>query len=537
MPMVARRLTDLRLSRRQALLGAGAGITAGWTTSRADSLAAQEATPIVTGEPVSAASVAAALADLEGRAQEAIATGAVPGMAVAVVYQGEVVFANGFGVRSVDAVDPVDADTVFQLASVSKSLAATTVAAVVSDGAATWDDSIVDHLPDFQLSDPWVTRNVTIRDCFCHRTGMNGTAGDDLDGIGFDRAEIIRRMRFLNLTGSFRQTYSYSNFGLTTGSNAAAAAAGAVWEDVAAARLYAPLGMTATSSRFADFASRDNRALLHVPVDGAWQQRFTRQPDPQSPAGGVSSNATDMAQWLRLVLGGGTVDGVEHIARAALVETHSPQIMRGPNLATGKPSFYGLGWAVDFDEAGRLVWGHAGAFSVGARTLVHLVSELNLGVAVLANAFPTGVPEGIAYTFFDVAVNGTSTRDWFALWNGAYDSLTQSLTAGADAYATPPASPGAPLPADAYVGRYGNDYFGDLTVERDGDALTLAVGPGDVRYDVTHWDRDLFLFEPAAEFPGVMSAATFSINADGNATHVLIEALDGYGQGAFTRVS
>src|SRR5262249_35202950 len=145
-------------------------------------------------QQVSTDRVAAALGQLEPLIGATLAQTGVPGLAIAVVHDDEVVYTRGFGVRSVDAQDAVDADTVFQLASVSKPLAATTVAAIVGDGHATWDDPLVDHLGGFQLADPWVTREVSIRDCFCHRTGMPGTAGDDLEGIGFGRDEIVRRM-------------------------------------------------------------------------------------------------------------------------------------------------------------------------------------------------------------------------------------------------------------------------------------------------------------------------------------------------------
>ena len=179
-----------------------------------------------------AETVAAAIDQLESLITGALADSGVPGISVAIVFQDEVVYAKGFGVRSVDAADPVDTDTVFQLASVSKSLASTTVSTLVTTGEVTWDDQVVTHLDDFEMIDPWVTREVTLRDCFSHRTGMYGTAGDDLESLGFDRSAIIHQMRYLNLTGKFRQTYSYSNFALTSGAEAAAEAVGVTWEDL-----------------------------------------------------------------------------------------------------------------------------------------------------------------------------------------------------------------------------------------------------------------------------------------------------------------
>ncbi len=527
-----------RLSRRRLVQTGGAGIAAGIAMSGpAAIVSAQSGTPVAgTDRAVSTERVSDATARLESMIADALNATGVPGLAVAVVHNDEAVYTKGFGVKSVDAADTVDADTVFQIASVSKSVAGTVVAALVGDGVVTWDDHLVDHLPDFELSDPWITREVSIRDAFSHRTGMPGIAGDDLEIIGFDRDEIIHRMRDLNLTGKFRQTYSYSNFGLTAGGAAAAAAAGTSWEQLSAERLYAPLGMTSTSSLAADFESRPNRALLHVPENGKWVQKFTRNADAQSPAGGVSSSVNDLAQWVRMILGGGTVDGVEHISADALASTFVPQIGRGRNPITGSTSFYAHGWAVEFDTRGHVFWSHAGAFSVGARTYVSLLPEANLGIVVLANAFPSGLPEGIAASFFDLALYGELQDDWIGFWNGQYDLLAQSFQN--ETYATAPASPEPALAATAYAGTYTNDYFGELTVEAGaGDALSLSVGPEPIVYPLTHWDRDLFIYEPSPEFPGSMSAATFLVDPAGQASRVVIETLDSYGQGTFTRVS
>jgi CubicO group peptidase (beta-lactamase class C family) len=526
-----------RLSRRRLVqIGGGAAAAGIAATAPIARASAQSGTPVAGADRgIPAEQVDDAVARIEPMIADALTETGVPGLAIAVVHNDNVVWSKGFGVKSVDGADAIDTDTVFQIASVSKSVAATVVAAAVGDGTVTWDDHLVDHIPDFQLSDPWITREVSIRDAFSHRTGMPGTAGDDLELIGYARDEIIHRMRDLNLTGTFRQTYSYSNFGLTAGGEAAAAATGKTWEDLSKERLYAPLGMTSTSSRYSDFETRPNRALLHTPVDGAWVQGFTRNADAQSPAGGVSSTINDLTRWMRMILGGGTLDGVEHIAADALASVFVPQIFRGRNPTTGASSFYGLGWGVEYDAQGRVFWSHAGAFSVGARTYVSLLPEANLGIVVLTNAFPTGLPEGISAAFYDLAIYGELQNDWIGFWNGQYDLLAQSFQN--DTYATAPTAPEPALAATAYTGTYKNDYFGVLTVESGtGDALSIGFGPGPITFPLTHWDRDLFIYEPSPEFPGAMNAATFLVDPDGQASRVVIEALDSYGQGTFTRV-
>ena len=175
-------------------------------------------------------------------------------------------------------------------------------------------------------------------------------------------------------------------------------------------KLYHPLGMASTSSRYADYAAAANRARLHTRRDGKWAPQFTRQPDAQSPAGGASSTARDLAQWLRLLLGKGVYAGKQLIAADALAEMYVPQINRGRDMVTGVPEFYGLGWSVDYAPDGRIYAAHAGAFSNGARTYVRLLPAEDLGIVVLANAFPTGVPDGLADDFFDLVLRGAPPR-------------------------------------------------------------------------------------------------------------------------------
>jgi CubicO group peptidase (beta-lactamase class C family) len=253
--------------------------------------------------------VKAALPKLEQLAQDTLHKTGVPGMAIAVVYQDEALYLKGFGVRKAGENQPVDADTVFQLASVSKPIASTIVAAVVGDGVVSWDDPISKHDPDFRMDSAYVTSEVTLRDMFSHRSGLPDHAGDLLEDLGFDRTTILSRLRYLPTGEHFRTTYAYTNFGLTAAAVAAAKAAGTTWEDLAAQRLYQRLGMNQTSSRFADYEAASNRALLHVQVNGQRVAKYSRDADAQSPAGGVSSTVRDLAQWMRLQLANGTYEG------------------------------------------------------------------------------------------------------------------------------------------------------------------------------------------------------------------------------------
>src|SRR5207248_6206551 len=160
------------------------------------------------------------------------------------------------------------------------------------------------------------------------------------------------------------------------------------------------------------------------------------------------------------------------------------------------------------------------------RTLVHLIPGEQLGVAVLSNAFPTGVPEGISATFFDLVFTGKPARDWVAYWNEIYDTLYKTLMKPALAYATPPATPAPALPLSAYVGDYRNAYVGDAKVEDSGGALFLHLGPAGKRFPMTHFNRDLFVYAPLAETPTARLGVSFLIGPDGKAGEVTIEDLN-----------
>ncbi|MBN9023276.1 MAG: serine hydrolase, partial [Rhizobiales bacterium] len=444
--------------------------------------------PAVAGD-LTPDAVRAALPKLDAIVEDVLARTAVPGIAVGVVLGDEVIAARGYGVRTAGGDDAVDADTIFQIASVSKPLASTAVAAVVGDGTLSWDSRIVDFEPGFRMLDPWVTRAVTLRDAFSHRTGMPPQAGDLLEDLGYDRDEILRRFRYLEPSGSFRADYAYTNFMLTAAGVAAANAAGTTWEDLIATRVFAPLGMTRSSGREADFYAADNRAPIHFIEDGVATARYARKPDAQSPAGGVSSTAADMSRWLVLQLNDGMFEGRRVVDAAALAATHVPQIVRGRGR-DGRAVFYGLGWNVDYGDDGLVRLSHAGAFFTGARTEATLIPAEKLGIVVLANAFPTGAPEASTNAFVDTLLHGAPREDYLAI----FEPIFAGLIAHPDF--TAPGDPAPAMPAPAYTGLYENDYYGDAEVTQDeGGALVLMLGPGKRPFELRHLDRDAFAFD------------------------------------------
>jgi len=476
-----------------------------------------------------------AVQELEKLAQQAIQNKVVPGLAIAVVFQDKVVYAQGFGVREVGKSEPVNPDTVFQLASVSKPIGATVVAALVGDKKISWDSKISDLDPTFAMYDPWVTREITIRDLYAHRSGLPEHAGDLLEDLGYDRAQVLYRLRFQKPKSSFRTSNAYTNFGLTEAAVAAAQAYGLEWEDASEQKLYKPLGMNSTSSRFRDFMARPNKALGHVLVDGNWVHKFQRQPDAQSPAGGVSSSVNDMAKWIRLKIANGKFGEEPIVAEEALVQMDHPHMLTGFNPLTGLPTFYGLGMNVSYDQQGRLRLNHSGGFALGAGTHVNMVPSEQLGIVVLTNAYPVGLAEGLGFTFMDFALYGKLTYDWLALFKKIFsDPAAIGTVVGTD-YSKPPASPLAALKSDAYVGAYANDFFGDIEIVAKDGGLAIVAGPNKMTFLLKHYDRDIFTYETTGENAVGTTGVYFTIGADGKAKTVLVENLNVHKQGTFTR--
>ncbi|WP_431965705.1 serine hydrolase [Nocardia sp. bgisy134] len=467
---------------------------------------------------------------LDGLAESLLQSSRIPGLAVAVVHDGKLVYRKGFGVRAVGSDAKVGPETVFQLASVSKSLAATVVAKQVATGAVQWNTPVRELMPSFALNDPYVTEKVTVGDLFAHRSGLPDHAGDLLEDLGYDRDQVLERLRLLPLD-PFRDSYAYTNFGLTAAAVAVAEAAGTDWESLSDKEIYQPLGMGSTSSRYSDFRARADRADGHVLVDGTYRVADPpRQPDAQSPAGGVSSSVDDLTEWMAMVLADGAAGGRPFLAPDALQPAVSPQAVSAPpKTFDSRAGFYGYGFNVGVSPAGRVVLGHSGAFDLGAATAFTLIPSANVGIVTLTNAAPIGVPETLNAEFADLVQFGTVREDWRALYREAFAPF--SKPSGGLAGATPPAQPVPAQPLPSYAGRYDNPYYGPATVTTEGDSLILTLGPKDMRFPLRHWDGDTFVFTPSGEnaTTGSVSRATFAGNT------LTLEYFDADGLGRFTR--
>jgi hypothetical protein len=250
----------------------------------------------------------------------------------------------------------------------------------------------------------------------------------------------------------------------------------------------------------------------------------------------VNATAGDLSRWLILQLNGGMIDGRQVVAEEALAETHRPQIRSGFSH-DGRVTFYGLGWGVDYTAEGPVVLSHSGAFFLGARSFVKILPETDTGIVVVANAFPTGLPEAIGWGFFDLLLEGKLTQDWLPLFDGVFAAMGE--TPDDLDLSHPHADVSPALPLAAYVGGYTSDLWGAAEVVESGDGLAILLGPDLRSYPLSHWDRDVFAFQLAAlgDDGNRTAAVAFTVPKGAAADSLTIDLLNGSGQGTFTRIA
>jgi CubicO group peptidase (beta-lactamase class C family) len=453
----------------------------------------------------------------------------VPGAAVAVVQDGKTVLVKGYGVRDVAKPTPVDAQTIFQLASVSKVFTAAAAATLVDAGKLGWDTPIIDYLPEFVADDPYVTRYMTMRDLLAMRTGWPAFGGDKLGPFGYSRPEILARLRYLKPAHSFREVATYSNLGYFVAGEVAARAGGTSWNDLVKQRLLAPLGMSRSGTSVKDLAD-PNSYTPHAIVDGKVQPVTPSDGDTMGAAGSVTSTAADMARWLQLFLDRGRVNGRQIIHPDSVAEmyrrsmTASLTFTELPPISETTGFYYGLGFD-SYDYAGQHVIEKAGALA-GVRTCMTLVPDRNAGIVVLSNLNLAPFPEAVRAYYLEKLLGRSPEADLKEI------AARGRTIAQQFAPRQPPPNPGKFNGAlRDLVGVYGNDYYGRCEISLLDGRLRIEFGPARYRAELRHWDNGQFV----VEWPGatdVAEAVTFTIGAEGTADSFTDEAL-----GLFTRVA
>ena len=502
----------------------------GWGTLRGGSVHGAVALALLLAGPAALSGQAAAdaseaqdrIAGLADYIERSMPDWDLPGLAVAVVYQGEVVFARGFGVKELGRDDPVDAETLFQIGSVSKSFAAGAIGALVDDGLVEWDDPVVKHLPWFQVKDPWITRSMTIRDILSHRSGIPGDAYPVLAVM--NAREAAEQVRRLDNQAPLREAYRYSNQGYGVAGLVVEAVTGMPWGDWVRERIFTPLGMHRSAASpnevwddrfvataFLGTAPAGTVSIADAPGlniamphgfarDGSRRVLSWQSYDSMQAAGSVVSSVADLVKWIRMHLGGGRLDGEFVMEEATVAEMHAPQVhMAGsaaeaPIADSGRAA-YGLGWSLNSFEGHRYVSHSGGIF--GFPAYVGMLPDAEAGVTVLANGSmwtPYYPHQEIAAWVFARLI-GAPDRDWHGeimARTREIEAQVEATLAAQDAARIPGTTPSLSL--EDYTGTYEYEYGGPAHVEVAGDgALRVHFGqPGSFSGEMEHWHHDVF---------------------------------------------
>ena len=436
----------------------------------------------------------APLAGLDEYITKAIKDWGVPGVAVAVIKDDRVVLAKGYGVRELGKPDPVDERTLFAIGSSSKAFTAASIAMLVDDKKIKWDDAATQYLPGFQLYDPYVTRELTVRDLLTHRVGLE--RGDQLwYATSFDRDEILRRIRYLKPSSSMRSRFGYQNVMFLAAGQVIRSVSGKEWDDFVRERIFVPLSMKDTGTSIRTLSQSKDVATPHSKFEGQVVPIPYRNIDNIAPAGSINSNVVDMAQWVRLHLGNGTYEGKQLLSPGVVREMAMPQtvIRLEGQMAAQYPEAhflnYGLGWFLS-DYRGKKLVEHGGSID-GMRALVAMIPEEKLGVVVLTNLSGSLISVPLSYRIFD-AYLGATPRDWSAEMLKTMTGLEERARAAAakqDAERVADTKPSLAL--DKYAGEYRSEMYGDASVALENGGLTLRRGPQFIG-KMEHWHYDVF---------------------------------------------
>lgn len=455
----------------------------------------------------------------------------VPGFAIAIVKNDRIVFAKGYGVLELGKTPAVDENTLFAIASNSKAFTAATVAILVDEGKLKWDDKVTKYLPSFELYDPYVTRELTIRDLLSHRSGLPTFGGDLLwYESEYSRDEILRRIRFLKPTSSFRSRFGYQNVLFLAAGEVVAKVSGKSWDEFMKERFFGPLAMKRTVITHADLLKSLNVAIPHNQVDGKNRVIRYGNVDNIGAAGGIKSSVSDMAQWLRLQLGRGTYEGRKLFSATASREMWTPHtVFSGISEQAEKfnPTrhfnLYGLGWILS-DYQGRLLVSHGGGLD-GMTSQLALMPEEKLGVVVLTNS-ETPLANILASKVFDLFL-GVPARDW----NSEFLARDKENTAARNGATQKRELSRVPqtqlsIPLSAYAGTYSGEMFGDAKVTEEQGKLVVRFLPSPYFVgDLEHWHFDTFRvkWRDSVVYPFPRGFVTFTLNAEGRVDEMKID--------------
>src|SRR5258707_1934344 len=469
--------------------------------------------------------------DFDAYVERVLKTFDVPGAAVTIVKDGRVVLAKGYGVRTIGKPEHVDSNTRFGIASNSKAFTATALAILVESGKVEWDAPVIRYLPDFAMYDPYVTRELTVRDLLVHRSGLGLGAGDLLwwPASTYNRPEIARRLRYIKPATSFRSAYAYDNVLYLVAGQLIERVSGQSWEDFVASHILQPVGMTGSTVRHSDATAAGNIATTHAEMDGTVRVIAPLTSDNTNPAGGINSSAADMAKWMMVQLDSGRIApaGNGQPERRLFTPASTPELwsivtpipVRGrsiPGFEHLRPNLrgYALGVGVS-DYRGRLRLQHSGGLP-GYVSLVTMFPSERLGVAVLTNQESDDAYNALTLAAVDYFLPAPAVG-YVTPFAGIRDTVRmRSAQQSRQASVARDSLSGPSLPLAKLAGRYEDAWYGDVSIAVENKSLVMRFGhTPQLVGDMTHWQHDTFLVKWRDRELRADAYATFALNPDG----------------------
>nr|BCX00425.1 MAG: serine hydrolase [Bacteroidota bacterium] len=468
---------------------------------------------------------------LDAYVERLMRTFAVPGLALAIVKDGQVLLARGYGVRTLGFPEPVDGQTRFGIASNTKAFTAVALQMLVEEGKLDWDRPVVDYLPAFQLSDPYATRALTVRDLLVHRSGLGLGAGDLLwwPPTGYDRAEIVRRIRHLPMAHPLRYRYAYNNVLYIVAGALIEAVTGQSWEEFVEQRIVRPLGMRNAHVRLSAAAEPGNVARPHALVGGRLQPVRPFTSDVANPAGGINASAEDIARWMIALLDSGRLADGSRLFQARWVEefwsiqTPIPIPDRiDPELEPLRPRFLGYGMGLQVrDYRGYKLLTHTGGLP-GYLSRLALLPERKLGVAVLTNQESSAAFNALTWWILDYYLGVRPAYDWIEAYRRLEErSQAQLAEAESRIRAARDSTRGPSLPLERYAGRYRDAWYGEVEIAyRDGRLEIRFLPTLSLQGELEHWQYDTFVARWRDRELRADAFVTFWLNPDGSIAEV-----------------
>jgi len=471
------------------------------------------------------------LTELETYTNEQMNAQKVPGMAYAIVKDDQVIYAKGFGFKKYGAADPVDENTVFEIASNSKVFGATVAGMLVDEGEMNWTDKVTDHLSDFKMHESWVTKEFQIEDLMCHRSGMPGYSLDPMCFFGYPVEDLMKAVRYVEPATSFRTSYAYQNVLYIWLGKLIETKTGSPWPTVVKDRIFTPLGMTQTSASQTDTRMWSNIAVGHLKLAGG-----TPWPLPSDwpysqwnmssvgPAGDIRSNVLDMAKWIRLHLGNGTFEGNTLLKADTMRYIHSPRTLISSTSSASL--LYAMGLLYVARSPYPYLW-HTGS-SFGMHSLVGFIPGVNIGMVVLTNSVGHTVPADIFNKFYELYFD--------TLFSGVSPQLSLPGMKSEKTMRAPAPSSIEKAPSiSRYVGVYKNRAYGKAVVKKEGSSLVLFLGPEMIEGSLTPQSGYTFVWA-ISDWPEMEMDVTFVTNSFGQVRSLVIDKLNDVNGGKFVKM-